>query len=316
MTDRPAIAFDRASGQLEGASLAERWAALAMQMGARASAPFAHSGFSLGCRLLSTMLPKRDIVVRLNDDAVFAFPFADGYWSVLLNRRHTYEVEIDTFLRAVADMDYTFLDCGANFGLWSVLVTSAPYGRHRAIAIEASSANAAKLARNAGLNGNRFGVRHEAIGRTSGGHAWLGGRKHEALSITAAHAEEPGEEVSVTSLDGLIEDGVIAADGRYVLKLDVEGMEIEALAGGRRLLEADTVVICEEHGCDREHKVTRYLLAETAAHVFVLDPATRRFEPVVDTAILDRIKVNRKVGYNVFVTKSALWERRLRMLSR
>ena len=316
MTRQAPITFDRATGRLGGANLAERWAALAMQVGAKASALFAHRGYSLGCRLLTTVLPERDIVVRMNDDALFAFPFGDGYWSVLLDRRRMYESEIETFLLGVADIDFTFLDCGANFGLWSVLVTSAPYGRHRAVAIEASSTNAAKLARNAGLNGNRFGIRREAIGRASGGQAWLGGHKHEAFSITAEHADEPGERVAVASLDSLIDRGVVAPDGRYVLKLDVEGMEIDALAGGQRLLAADTVVICEDHGSDRHHKVTRYALDKLGARVFVFDPSTRRFTPVRDTAFLDRIKVSRKVGYNVFVTKSALWEQRLLALSR
>jgi FkbM family methyltransferase len=310
MMSQAPIMFDRATGRLGGASFAERWAARAMQAGAKATAPFAHLGYSLGCRILAAILPRRDIVVRMNDDALFAFPFGDGYWSVLLDRRHTYESEIDAFLRSVADVDFTFLDCGANFGLWSVLVTSAPYGRHRALAIEASSANAAKLARNASLNGNRFGIRREAIGRASGGEAWLGGRKHEAFSITAERAGEPGERVSITALDSLIEGGIIAPDGRYVLKLDVEGMEIDALAGAPRLLAAETVVICEEHGSDRDHKVTRYALGELAARVFVFDPAVRRFTPVLDT-----IKVNRKVGYNVFITTSTLWETRLQTLS-
>src|SRR4051794_29296753 len=55
-----------------------------------------------------------------------------------------------------ADVDYTLLDCGANYGYWSVLVSSAPYGSHKAIAIEPSSENFAKLANNAQINGNRL----------------------------------------------------------------------------------------------------------------------------------------------------------------
>ena len=34
-------------------------------------------------------------------------------------------------------------------------------------------------------------------------------------------------------------------------QLDVEGVEIEAIKGGARLLQTDCVVICEEHGNDR-----------------------------------------------------------------
>ena len=54
------------------------------------------------------------------------------------------------------DVDYTLLDCGANYGYWSVLVSSKPFGSHKAIAIEPSGQNYPKLANNARVNGNRF----------------------------------------------------------------------------------------------------------------------------------------------------------------
>ena len=66
--------------------------------------------------------------------------------------------------RHSADVDYTLLDCGANYGYWSVLVSSKPYGSHKAIAIEPSSQNFAKLANNAEINGNRFEAMKCAIG--------------------------------------------------------------------------------------------------------------------------------------------------------
>src|SRR5262249_30300191 len=93
-----ALTFDRASGRLEGANAIERVAAMAMQLGNRVTAPFHHRGFALGCRMLRVALPVRDIVVRLSSDSVFAFPFADGYWSRLLVPSDVYEPEIDAFL--------------------------------------------------------------------------------------------------------------------------------------------------------------------------------------------------------------------------
>ena len=108
------------------------------------------------------MIDQREIVVLLNDDARFAFPFGDGYWSLLLDRSFVYEGEIEQFLRSVADVDYSFVDGGANFGFWSVLASSRPFGSHPVIAIEASSVNAARLARNAELNGGRFKILRRA----------------------------------------------------------------------------------------------------------------------------------------------------------
>jgi len=148
----PPMSYDRATGRLEGATAVERCAALAFAVGSKASSPMHYRGFSIGARVIRSLIDQREIVVMLNEDARFAFPFGDGYWSLLLDRSFVYEDEIEGFLRAVADVDYTFIDGGANFGFWSVLASSRPFGGHPVIAIEASSANAAKLARNAELN--------------------------------------------------------------------------------------------------------------------------------------------------------------------
>jgi hypothetical protein len=84
-------------------------------------------------------MPARDQVV-LNDDAVFHFPESDWYWS-RFREGGSYESEIDRVLRRAADRPYAFIDAGANFGYWSVLVSSRPYGSHPAVAIEASHDN-------------------------------------------------------------------------------------------------------------------------------------------------------------------------------
>ena len=177
------IQFDRASGALEGANLWERTAALALVTGSKISSHFSHRGYNSCANLLRKTLPERNIAIKLNSDAVFEFPYGDGYWSKLLNRSYHYEDELEVLFRDSADVDYTFIDCGANYGYWSVLVSSAPYGSHKVIAIEPSSQNFPKLANNASVNGNRFELMKCAIGSTRG-TARLTGTKHEAFSIT------------------------------------------------------------------------------------------------------------------------------------
>ena len=66
--------------------------------------------------------------------------------------------------------------------------------------------------------------------------------KHEAFSI-AGEASGGGEEVPVIALDNLLDDGKISPDGKYLIKLDVEGVEIEAIKGGARLLQGDSVFV-------------------------------------------------------------------------
>jgi FkbM family methyltransferase len=305
------IQFDRASGALAGANLWERTAALALATGAKISSHFSHRGYNHCANLLRKALPERNIAIRLNVDAIFEFPYGDGYWSKLLNRSYNYEGELELLFLDSADVDYTLIDGGANYGYWSILVSSAPFGRHRAIAIEPSSQNFPKLANNARVNGDRFEVMKCAVGAVRG-KAQLSGTKHEAFSIAGGGG---GEEVPVIALDDLIDDGKVAGQGKFLIKLDVEGVEIDAIKGGTRLLQTDSVILCEEHGSDRTHAVSRFILDQTPLTLLVYDPLSRRLETVTELSILDRIKVSSNVGYNVFGTASAFWLNRIEALN-
>ena len=305
----PPIQFDRASGALEGANLWERTAAMALVTGSKISSHFSHRGYNGCANLLRKALPERNIAVRLNDDAIFEFPYGDGYWSKLLDRSFRYEDELELLFRDSIDVDYTLLDCGANYGYWSILVTSKPFGSHRAIAIEPSSENFAKLANNARVNRDRIEMMKCAIGAARG-TARLSGTKHEAFSIAGGRAGG-GEDVPVMALDDLLSEGKISSGGKYLIKLDVEGVEIEAIKGGAGLLAGDSVIMCEEHGNDPDHTVSRYILDQTPLKLIVYDPRSNRFETVTELSILDRIKVSTHIGYNVFGTASSFWQQRI-----
>ncbi|MFO1108568.1 MAG: FkbM family methyltransferase [Bradyrhizobium sp.] len=306
------IQFDRVSGVLEGANAWERLAAVALTLGSKISSNFSHRGYNRCANLLRKALPERNIEIKLNEDATFAFPYGDGYWSKLLNRTFFYEDELDLLFKASADIDYTLLDCGANYGYWSVLVSSKPYGSHKAIAIEPSGANFPKLANNARINNNRFETMKCAIGAARG-IAHLSGTKHEAFSI--AGDQDDGEEVPVIALDNLLDDGKVSPGGKFLIKLDVEGVEIEAIKGGARILREDSVLLAEEHGNDPEHTVSRFILEQTPMKLIVYDPQSNRMEAVTELSILDRIKVSSNVGYNVFGTASAFWQDRIGALN-
>ena len=244
---QPPIQFDRATGALEGANAWERLAAVALTLGSKMSSNFSHRGYNMCANLLRTTLPERDI----DDQAQSGRDVRVSLWRRLLEQAAQSHVRVRRRTRAavpgLADVDYTLLDCGANYGYWSVLVSSKPFGSHKAIAIEPSGQNFPKLANNAKINGNRFEAMKCAIGAARG-TARLSGTKHEAFSI--AGDQSGGEEVPVLALDNLLDDGKIAASGKYLIKLDVEGVEIEAMKGGKRMLQADCVVLCEEHGND------------------------------------------------------------------
>lgn len=303
-------AFDRKSGMVNGATALEAAAIGILQAGSKLTQRFGHRGYSLGCEWVAAAVPGRDIAIRLNDDAWFAVPLGDRYWSRLLNRAYTYEEEIEIFLRNAADTQYVFVDCGANFGYWSILASSAPFGRQHAIAIEASPANSSRLRRNAALNGNRFRVFNAAVGRHAGGFVHITGHKHEAFGTMPVEAGQ-ADSVPVVSLDSLLYDGIVDGAKPVVVKLDVEGVEIEAIRGGAQLIGGNAVLVCEEHGSDPAHLVSRWLMGAAALKVFIFDPAAGHFARVNGPDMLDRLKKHRWVGYNVFATSSGFWEKRL-----
>jgi hypothetical protein len=80
-------------------------------------------------------------------------------------------------------------------------------------------------------------------------------------------------------------------------------------------LRGDSVIICEEHGNDPDHTVSRYILEQTPLELIVYDPRSKRLETVTELSILDRIKVSSHVGYNVFGTASSFWQSRISALN-
>ena len=89
---------------------------------------------------------------------------------------------------------------------------------------------------------------------------------------------------------------------------------VNIAVNGARLLQEDSVLLCEEHGNDPKHTVLRYILDQSLT-LIVYDPRSHRLETVTDLSILDRIKVSTHVGYNVFGTASAFWLARIEALN-
>jgi hypothetical protein len=74
-------------------------------------------------------------------------------------------------------------------------------------------------------------------------------------------------------------------------------------------------IICEEHGDDPDHTVSRDILEQTPLELIVYDQRSNRMETVTELSILDRIKASPHVGYNVYGTASAFWQNRFDALN-
>jgi FkbM family methyltransferase len=169
--------------------------------------------------------------------------------------------------------------------------------------VEPVAKNFEMLSRNCLLNKGRFKTRREAIARRSGQEVVL---KTDPLSISNAGASvvkpeqtEPSnclESIRTISIDDL-SAGESCAEKPVVIKLDVEGMEIDAIKGGKNTINRDTLLIYEDHGKDYDCRATDYVLS-LGLSVFFCD--RNIFKKIVNINDVRAMKKQTSVGYNLF----------------
>lgn len=307
------IAVDRVQGSVAGAALHERAAIGVLRLSTVILRPFHDYGFSYIARFTRKLLPSgKPMVLKLADDSFMRVDYCDAYWSTLLSPSYKYEEWIATLLTDSADVDYGFIDGGANHGYWSILASGAKAGSKPVVAIEAASDTFAHLDDNRRLNGERFTAINRAIGAVGGEHVLIYGAKHEARTTVASGDAKPILDCMTISLDEVAAMEEFAETDKFIVKLDVEGVEIAAFSGASRLLAGDSVFVYEEHGSDRAHETTRYVLEDLGLKVFWLGAG--HASEIVSLDTLDGIKKSRRFGYDMVATKSPFWLSRLERL--
>lgn len=141
--------------------------------------------------------------------------------------RHDWDTAqlITSFLR---DGD-TFVDVGANIGLYTLPASRLVGGGGRVVAVEPSPANRARLEENLALNGiSSVRIEACALGECDGELAFS---DEDAL----AHIDMSGSgsKVLVRTLDEIAPEGTI-----HLLKVDVEGFELSVFKGAVSLIQA------------------------------------------------------------------------------
>jgi FkbM family methyltransferase len=308
------IVIDTQSGRVEGAAVHERVALATLRTAMRILQPFHQFGFSYVARTVRTLLPSdRAMVLALAPNCHMRVSYCDSYWSIMLLPSYEYERSVRSLLAASRDIDYGFIDGGANHGFWSILVSGPEAGAKKAVAIEAASDTFERLEDNRVLNGSRFEALNKAIGATGGEHVRIYGAKHEARSTVApANGAEPILDCETITVDDVAALPHFAGLDKFIVKLDVEGVEIAAFSGASRLLEGDTVFVYEEHGSDSGHGATRHVLEVLKLRVFWLGHGF--LKEITSPDDLDRIKKSRRFGYDMVASRSRLWIERLERL--
>jgi len=300
------ILHDCRTGKISATEFKEKIGTLLARVSAGMLSPISYVGSSKIAKLISIFLPSdKNIRSVLAADSIFEYPYLDRYWVTLLHSNGEYSPEEINFLKSCRDIDYAYIDCGANYGFMSVLVTSDAYGNKPSFAIEADPSTFQQLKHNASLNENRFEIHNRAVFSKSGELVNMHGEKHEAKSILNDDGTSTYGNIETLALDDIQPWLKKQKRDKVILKLDIEGVEIDAMKGATKLLSEDIVILFEDHGSDKSNETSKYFIEELGMRVFYSEKdACREIHTLDEVA---RLKRNPRIGYDLIATKSEFW---------
>ncbi len=246
------------------------------------------------------------IVAEAAPDVRVSFDGFDRYWMRVFFRGDFYEPELFRMFSRIKRLTaFDLIDGGANIGFWSAVLTSSRFGVKRGVAVEASPTTYQDLARTAVLCGGRFATEHRALSGRPGTIEFEQGVAHASRHIVAPGSTAPAHQrvsVEATTIDALVAKHGL--DSRNLLvKLDVEGAELDCVAGGEVAFAAGAVFIYEDHGKEPSSLLTQQLLERGAACWFITDEGT--LTHVANAAAASRFKVDTRRGYNFLCVAQA-----------
>jgi FkbM family methyltransferase len=308
------ILYDRTARRLDTPHRRARLHARALQAVHKGLKPVGYLGVSRLFTLVNRLAPAVDPETMVCEGAFrFSFPSDDYYWNRLLDSHWRYEPEIDGLLASIRTRPWLFVDLGANFGYWSARVV-ALYGPRRVIAVEPAAASHEVLARNVEPFGESVRKVRRAVWHRTGADVSLYGSRHPGLSLDPhwlGASPFAGERVETITLDDLLrESGEDPAVLPVVVKLDVEGVEAEVLAGGRETAAGKSLFLLEDASpAGQVGQAVRDACA-LGMRLYALDGAGRVRRLARPEEVL-RLKGWRtriqQTGLNLVVTGSALW---------
>ncbi|MFH1524095.1 MAG: FkbM family methyltransferase [Chloroflexota bacterium] len=167
----------------------------------------------------------------------------------------TYEPELQATLRELIQPGAVIYDVGSNIGYVSLLLAKAAGETGHVYAFEALPNNAEQWRKNIELNGmnTRLSLFAGAVTQAAGPVRFL---VHESAGMgkAAGSAGRKDQYQSEVTVEGISLDEFVYGQGNpppQVVKMDIEGSEVLALPGMRRVLaEARPLMLMELHGTE------------------------------------------------------------------
>lgn len=165
----------------------------------------------------------------------------------------TYEPDLQASIRELVKPGMCAYDVGANIGYITLMLARAVESRGRVFAFEALPDNVQRLRQNLALNleGGWVAVIHAAVMDRLGPVRFLVGSSGLVGKVEGSAGRQWEYEGSI-AVDGIPLDAFVYEQGNpppQVVKMDIEGGEVLALPGMRRVLrQAQPLMLMELHG--------------------------------------------------------------------
>jgi FkbM family methyltransferase len=197
-----------------------------------------------------SQIPRRWINMRHPGDVVVRVPWGDRLLvdnrdniGASIARRGVYELAVtEAIFRLVCPGDFV-LDIGANLGYDTSVMAHRVGPTGKVLAFEPHPQVFAQLSRNVRnlAHANRVDL-HQAAVTDSEGHGFLDQTSGFDANAGVSTLADAGIPVRLTTVDAVAPPGAVG-----LLKVDVEGHELEALHGALATLSATTNILFEEH---------------------------------------------------------------------
>lgn len=250
---------------------------------------------------------KKNEKLKINSDTYFSFLLKDPYYNRLIYPKFKYEPEIEYILRKLKKTNFLFIDAGANYGYWSVLVSSKEFNKKKVIALEPLKSNFTFLKKNQTYNKNRFKILNIGVGERKKKTKIFYNDKtsNVGASILNDGKKKYSETIKIDKIDNIL---LKRKEKKFVIKLDVEGNEINTLIGSKKILKKNCLIVYEDHGNDNLHLNTKYLWKKKYSIYYSNGKSISKIDKLNELNDIKRIKHK---GYNFIATKSSLFKKKL-----
>ena len=251
---------------------------------------------------------KKTIKIKLNSDTYFSFFLKDPYYNRLIYPKFKYEPEIEFLLKKLRNIDFLFLDAGANYGYWSLLISSKKFNKKKAIALEPLKSNYNFLHKNRLDNRNRFKTLNLGVGEKKKYTKIYYNNKTSNVGASIYKDNNKklfSEKIKIDKIDNILSK---IKEKNFVIKIDIEGNEINALNGAKKILKKNCLIIYEDHASDKFHLNSKYFLKKNFS-IFSFDG--KKIYQIRKINELNDIKKIKHKGYNFIATRSLLFKKNL-----